>query len=808
MDDNLLDVVMARLYDKPLDARATDYLLAACEGGESLAARLRDQGGPVTETAPGRAEPRPTIAYLRSITVAGFRGIGPEKKLELEPGPGLTLIVGRNGSGKSSFAEGLEILLTGTVRRWNGRPVAWHEGWRNLHDPVKAKVAADLLIEGAGEATAERHWDSKAKLSESQATLQVNHGKRTTLDQLDWHEALTRYRPFLSHSELETFIGGPSQLYDLLASVLGLEDLAAAEKRLTAARKAGEDGLREVSKDLPALLEKLASVDDGRASACWRALSGTDRDLQQAYSLAAGAEIVEADSQVQRLRQWSQLAAPEEPEVAKAAAALRAAARDLAAPVTSAVAVVGLLREALAHYGRHGAGDCPVCGAPGAMDDSWRERTENQVRSLGDEEARALDARATGEDAARNARALFWPAPEFLRTPAVGAADPLRAWQAWSSWTRIPQGNEAADLRQLADHLHRRWQPLHDELSALRISAERELHARADRWAPVAVEVSDWCARAIAAKAAADAVPALSAAITWLRSATDEIRNDRLTPISEQAATIWSRLRQESNVDLGPIRLSGSGTRRQVDLRVTVDNEPGAALSVMSQGELNALALSIFLPQSTLKESPFRFLVIDDPVQAMDPFKVDGLARVLDDVAKTRQVLVFTHDDRLTTAVRQLGLPARVLKVAREPGSVIEVSESLSPVEGYLDDARSLCRDPNVRAAVREHVVPGLLRLAVEAAFTEAARRRLLRTMTHAEAEDQIAAASKLAAKAALALAPKPGQSVYGALKRWDQLAADTYDKLNNSAHHGYFDPDGLIDDVTSLITTIRQRAR
>ena len=58
---------------------------------------------------------------LVSITVEGFRGIGPRKTLELKPGPGLTLVVGRNGSGKSSFAEGLEILLTGSNWRWAKR---------------------------------------------------------------------------------------------------------------------------------------------------------------------------------------------------------------------------------------------------------------------------------------------------------------------------------------------------------------------------------------------------------------------------------------------------------------------------------------------------------------------------------------------------------------------------------------------------------------------------------------------------------------------------------------------------------------
>ena len=57
---------------------------------------------------------------------------------------------------------------------------------------------------------------------------------------------------------------------------------------------------------------------------------------------------------------------------------------------------------------------------------------------------------------------------------------------------------------------------------------------------------------------------------------------------------------------------------------------------------------------------PFRFIVIDDPVQSMDPAKVEGLARLLARVGRTRQVVVFTHDDRLPEAIRRLQLPATI----------------------------------------------------------------------------------------------------------------------------------------------------
>ena len=141
------------------------------------------------------------------------------------------------------------------------------------------------------------------------------------------------------------------------------------------------------------------------------------------------------------------------------------------------------------------------------------------------------------------------------------------------------------------------------------------------------------------------------------------------------------------NVDLGPIKLEGSATRRRVTLDVTVDGVEGAALGVMSQGVFHALALSLFLPRAMLPDSPFRFLVIDDPVQAMDPSKVDGLVLVLQDVASTHQVVVFTHDDPLPEAVRRSGFPATIWQTVRREGSVVELQKAADPVTRYLDDA-------------------------------------------------------------------------------------------------------------------------
>ncbi|QTR02250.1 AAA family ATPase, partial [Saccharothrix algeriensis] len=73
--------------------------------------------------------------FLESISVAGFRGIGRKARLPLTAKPGVTLVMGRHGSGKSSFAEGVETAFTGrTARLDKQRGEVWRRHWRNLHD--------------------------------------------------------------------------------------------------------------------------------------------------------------------------------------------------------------------------------------------------------------------------------------------------------------------------------------------------------------------------------------------------------------------------------------------------------------------------------------------------------------------------------------------------------------------------------------------------------------------------------------------------------------------------------------------------
>jgi hypothetical protein len=262
--------IQSRVVDRLVDTGKADepwalIVLAAMEGEQELDGFL-DKARTIarpqrSESSTGPA-PEPPGAYVGSISVEGFRGVGPAATLALRPGPGLTLIVGRNGSGKSSFAEGLEYLLTGRNYRWEKRPKVWVEGWRNLHHD-RAALKADLLVEGQGSLSVSRVWTS-GDLASNQVKCVGPDKKAGSLQALGWTDALVTFRPFLSYNELGSLLEeGPSKLYDALSKVLGLEDLVGVQTMLANARKARQEIVDAANDGVDDIKSLLAGVEAG-----------------------------------------------------------------------------------------------------------------------------------------------------------------------------------------------------------------------------------------------------------------------------------------------------------------------------------------------------------------------------------------------------------------------------------------------------------------------------------------------------------------------------------------------------------------
>ena len=348
----------------------------------------------------------------------------------------------------------------------------------------------------------------------------------------------------------------------------------------------------------------------------------------------------------------------------------------------------------------------------GALDEAWARSAAGVVTSSKTELDELRRARARLSTARTFARGLFAPVPLSVTAGAdIGLADEIASvHDAWAAWSKAPDG----DL-ELCDHLEMHRIALGDELEALQSAVERVVSARDDAWSNVAVQLAAFVEASERWETQQPESEATKAALKWLKENEVTLKNERVRPISERAAEIWESLRQESNVGITGLKLEGAATRRRVAIEASVDGQNAGGLAVMSQGELHALALALFLPRATMPESPFRFVVLDDPVQAMDPAKVDGLVEVLSTIAASRQVVVFSHDDRLAAAVRRAQVKARILEVKRQTGSLVEVTNTFDPPQRYLRDAAAIVKDQGLPDVTLRRTLPGILRLAVEA---------------------------------------------------------------------------------------------
>jgi recombinational DNA repair ATPase RecF len=784
-----------------LDDRLTAGLAASelvPEAADLLRGMLPEPAGPERT---GRAGP----VYLRSITAAGWRGVGPETTLDLPPGPGLTVVAGRNGTGKSSFAEAAEMALTGFNARWDGsngkaRTAVWKEGWRNLHDSTVPTVSVRLTLDDTGDpVTVRRTWYG-AKVDEARTTVERADGTEQKLEESIDASTLSLYRPFLPYSELGSMVDGTlSALHNTLARFVGLGQLGDIDDLLAARVKACKDVENRPRALKTAATEALTGLDDQRAVEAARALGGRTPDAAVVRALL-DRDVVTASGADVRLRSLAALSGPDEQEVAGALARLReavAAAEDVRhSDAEDARRLAGLLESALEHRRRSQNADCPVCGTADRLDPAWADGARAEIERLQSGAAGAEAARRTLGTARRALHDLVQPVPELLRAEESELAGLWREWALCRSLT---------DPAELANRVERVAPRLGAACRQVSEEAARKLTDRNTAWRPAAVRLAEWLDATEKATEAKDQRKEAEAARSWLRTQTDQLRKERMAKFEKQSQDVWNKLCESSSVSLGSITLKGTAARGSVQLGVSVDDQEAPAYSVMSQGELHSLALSLFIPRATHDDSPFGFLVIDDPVQSMDAQKVEGLATVLSECARHRQVVVFTHDTRLEQAISHLGIEATICCIARASDSVVTVVKESDPVKQAFKEARDLSHDQCLPQSVADRVIPAMCRLALEIACMETARRALRddHGLGLAEIEERVARLVRTKEHVALALL---GDSSGRPRTVVESLCAGGWaliDELNEGSHSGL----PTVDDRKQLVARTERLA-
>jgi hypothetical protein len=188
---------------------------------------------------------------------------------------------------------------------------------------------------------------------------------------------------------------------------------------------------------------------------------------------------------------------------------------------------------------------------------------------------------------------------------------------------------------------------------------------------------------------------------------------------------------------------------------------------------------------------------------------------VLERTAKTRQVVVFTHDDRLPEAIGRMQIESNQVEVMRRANSVVEVRTKREPVDAYLEDARALmstARKGGIPEAVVIAVVPGFCRSAIEASCMEVVRRRRLkRGERHDEVEDLLQKSRTLNKLMALALfddADKAGDNLKTIRNKWKEAAEEVFRDCQGGAHGEFVgDLDRLVSKAGTFTGQIRKLA-
>ncbi|MGE5697260.1 MAG: AAA family ATPase [Candidatus Sericytochromatia bacterium] len=809
-DDRLKNYVLRCADD---DADLTDdarlVVLAALGAPDDLAHVL---GSDATSTelvdalnTPEHTAAEPVGAYLKSITVRGFRGIGPKTTLELPPGPGLVVVAGRNGSGKSTLAEALELALTGTNSRWEDKPTVWSRHWRNLHAGEPAEIRVGIAEEGAGVTTIGVDWPSgDVNVHETKRWVQRPGQKREDTSVLGWEAALEMYRPLLSYDELGAILEGrPSDFYDELYKLLGLEQLTEGIARLDAEVRELRQPAAELKKAKDALRPILEAHEDPRAATALAEVKKTKPHLETVRPLitqGAASSVPFAWQQAQRL------AVLTADEAQPTCAALKSAAENEREEMRRSDALAAdrarLLDIGLTFHADHGDQPCPVCGQ-GTLDANWAIA----ARAALEQDRSAAEDLTAARAATRQARSALISLIRRVQPPPLADADldVAVARAAYDRFSQFPTDDNLA----LVGHVELTLPEVENAYAALRQQADALICEREDAWAPVAVELADWVKKAQAAREAEPKLKVATEAQKWLQRNAGELRNQRIAPLAQKAKQIWAALRQESNVDLGAIRLEGQKTNRRVVLEADVDGSESEAFGVMSQGELQALALAVFIPRATSPESPFRFLVLDDPIQAMDPSKIDGFLEVLTSLADHRQIVVFTHDDRLPAAIRRSRAPARIIEVTRGANSSVAMTEASRPATRLLDDAFAIAVDEAVPDEVKKAAIPMLCREAVEAAAWELFSSQAL-TEGHSRHDVEQTWEQAPTVKKRLALAIALNRDDDAAVEKWrsgGRARRDTMTVVTKGLHGGAVDYRAAVNDARLVVKDLGSSA-
>lgn len=610
---------------------------------------------------------------LDFVEVCGFRGF--REKVRVNFGSGFTVITGRNGVGKSTLCDAVEFALTGSIDKYAVEKAAQESlndylWWRGEGKPSGHYVTVSFKRDDGETFAITRTRTSGADKTTAQIETALCHSMRpddairqlcrTSIIRDEWIAALSLDLSETERFELVRSALGPVQGVDFgvkakavvksieTANVVRQNAYIDARAQLTNALTQLSEAKEAINRagDVSAAMQTLAAATPSgpeelvaRLAAGRAALTdGRARLGAMGEAIAQGREVLalrrafDAPDAVQkreaaraRLDDANKSKAEAERAALEAERSLQVEERGNA--VAASLAAIIEHGEKLGRHDEH----CPLCAA---------SRTNEEFAAGLALARKRMGALASGVAAARQ-RAIA--ARELLRRATAELEKVQAVYTAFESEQSRLMAREQAHVETFQRHgLEFRFVRDPDGLEHY-LTAERDRLINLER-ALLTLEVSQSISklasledRIAALRKEADAAAAqvenseralatAKAMDRGVRSISGEIIDERLAQISPLLNELYQRLRP--HYDWRSIEYSIRGdVRRFLSLKVGDGLNPQF---VFSSGQRRAAGLAFLLSVHLARAwTPWRTLLLDDPVQHIDDFRALHLIEVL-----------------------------------------------------------------------------------------------------------------------------------------------------------------------------------
>ena len=619
---------------------------------------------------------------LRAVSLSGFRGAKVRFDMSL-PASGVCILA-ENGHGKTTIVDALEFWGSGDIAHLN------REGCQ-----LDSAVNVDS---GSAEVVAETTTHSALKRTLRGRTA----SSLQPMGPVPVGIPLPPVLPILRHRTMADFMNkSPLEKLKALLELVGLQPLNGFRQEFVTAVNSAK-GAAEAA-------ERTAAGERGALAA---GLAGRPLvDVAEELRVRAGlASPIRSESEISGL-EFANVSPVAQEDLATQLAELARAAGECADDVTgrwnqaiasprfvSDAALQAFLETADRLLPMLDCNECPLCGSPvdlAALRSGITPRLDEVVarqaehRQLrGDltgfiERCQRLASAATRVSA--NPRITDANIGDDLRAVARELSDYVQCVEsARDCVTNCPGMHDPAGRLHLDELALLSTNATHDDgapaAALARLAQLKEQYARTERSAKTAL------ARRLVADQAAAVLTAIEEGI---RAEIEAI----LARIGPTAANYYGRLvgspvYSDLEVRYRPERSGGIEFALKFDGR----HEISPPQRVLSESQLNALGLSLFLAELKVGGSPWRTIVLDDVVNSFDANHRLGLAQLLVDEFSEWQPLVFTHDRMFFELSRRIA-PSWSLKqiVAWTPagGPVIDEGDPRELLRRRIAEGRS-----------------------------------------------------------------------------------------------------------------------